>query len=168
MTMKRWIAGAMVGGLMLSGTGFAYATVTEPVHKTHHKELTDEQKQAIKNAGVDLKQLKDGHQQIRESFKALHEKGVALKQAVHSTTDIELKKQLKANIYDIHAELDNVHALHNANRGLREELKAAVDAKDSAKIKEAYEKMLANQKQELALIEQANKALDAELAKVKK
>ncbi|MCX7570567.1 hypothetical protein OS242_11390 [Tumebacillus sp. DT12] len=167
MTRMKWIAGAMIAGLMLSGTGFAYAAVTEPVHKGHHQ-LTDEQKQAIKDAGVDLKVLKDGHQQIRQSFKALHEKGEALKQAVQNTTDEELKKQLKADIYDIHAGLDKVHALHKANKDLRHELKAAVEAKDSAKIKEAYEKMLENQKQELALIEQANKALDAELAKVKK
>ena len=168
MAMKRWIAGSLIAGLMLSGTGFAYAAVTEPVHKEHHKQLTDEQKKAIKDAGVDLKQLKDGHKQIRESFQALHQKGEALKEAVKNTTDKELKKQLKADIYDIHADLDKVHTLHKANHELRGDLKAAVEAKDSAKIKAAYEKMLENQKQELALIEQANKALDAELAKVKK
>ena len=142
MSMKRWIAGTVIAGLILSGTGFAYAAVTEPVHKEHHKQqLTDEQKQAIKDAGVDLKQLKDGHKQIRESFQALHQKGEALKEAVKNTTDKELKKQLKADIYDIHADLDKVHTLHKANQGLASELKAAGGAKENGKDKAGLEKV---------------------------
>jgi hypothetical protein len=182
--MAKWkniLAGTMIAGLIFGVTGYAIAETTDTkpsvaktvkeeqnMHKVHKGKLTEEQKQALKEAGVDLRQLKDVHKQVRDGFKSLHEKGKTLKEIVKDSQNEELKKQIKADLESVHAQLKQVRELHKANKELRKDLRAAVQASDSAKIKDAYDKLLANQKNELELINQANKALDAELKKVQK
>ena len=167
-TMKKLLATAAIAGLILGGSGYAFAeTADQPAHHEKHKHhLTDEQKQALKDAGVDLKQLREGHKELRDAFRSLHEKGEKLKATADSTNNKELQKQLHADIKSIHAQLKQVKELHKANKQYRQDFRAAVDAKDTAKIKDAYEKMMAAHKQELELVTKANDALDADLKKV--
>jgi hypothetical protein len=180
MRFKKLIAGTALATMMIAGSSFAFAadntqqapqgTPQATQHDKQHEgkhQLTKEQKEAIKAAGVDFKTLKEQRQQIRASFKDLKANGKELRELVKNSTDKNLKKQVHEDLKALHDQMGQLKDLRTSGKELRGELKAAIDAKDTAKIKAAYDKIATHQAQELKLVQAAQGTVKAELDKVR-
>lgn len=176
MKFKQMVVGAVLSAaLVVAGSSYAWAATEEtPVHEhqhekhgkheKHHK-LTEEQKAALQQAGVDIKKLKETEQQLRSTVKSIHEQGKELKAAAKDNQD--LKQQIKSDLQPVKANFQQVRELRQTNHELRKALKDAVEAKDTAKIKATYEKLVENQQQALRLLQEIDGKMKAEVQKVK-
>jgi hypothetical protein len=85
-----------------------------------------------------------------------------------ATKDNEaLQKQLQADMQPIKKNFQQLRDLRKANRQLKETLRDAATAKDTAKIKETYSKLVANQQEALKLLQTIDAAMQAEVKKIK-
>lgn len=187
--IKQLLVGSTLAAALAVGGGTAAfaqdnttTTPTPPAaeheHGTHHdgehkkhegmKPLTDAQKQAIKDAGVDFKAMKESGHQLRETGKSIRETHQQLQEFVQNSNDQKLKAQVEADLKATESEMQKLHELRATNKDLRKQLHDAVQAADAAKIKEAYVKMEANRQQSLKLMQTIQASLQAELKKVKK
>jgi hypothetical protein len=182
MRFKKLIAGTALAALMIAGTSFAFAaddtqsaaqdqpgTEHAKKHEKHEgkHQLTQEQKDAIKAAGVDFKALKEQRKQIHDAFKDLKTNGNELRELVKNSGDKDLKKQVHDDLKALHEQMGRLKDLRKSGKELHREMRAAIEAKDSAKIKAAYDKISAHQAEELKLVQASQSAVKAELEKVR-
>ncbi|MFD2169551.1 hypothetical protein [Tumebacillus lipolyticus] len=171
---KTIFATMIIGALTLTGSGGALAdsnanNVHQPAeHGGHqHKQLTDEHKQALLDAGVDLKQLKAMHDQIRTQMENIHAHSKDLHQKMEAAKDQKLQQQVKEDLKQYHALMGRLKESKQQYRDLRQELRAAAEAKDSKKIKATFAKLQTNQQDILKLLQAADQELQQELKKLK-
>jgi len=176
MKFKQIVVSAVLGtALVVGSSSYALAEDAEPVHQHEHgvrhgehgkhHQLTEEQKAALQQAGVDIKKLKETELQLRDTVKSIHQQGKELKEVAKDNQD--LKQQIRSDLQPVKENFKQVRELRKTNHALRQELKAAVDAKDTAKIKATYEKLVANQQQALQLLQEIDVKMKAEVQKVK-
>ena len=165
---KKLVTGTLLAAMLLSGTAYAESNPAVEGHGKHHHEheLTQEQKDTLKAAGVDLQALQETRQQMRETMKAIREDRETLKSLVDNSKDDKLQQQVHADLEQMHQQWQQIKQLREQNKALRPEMKAALDAKDKKKVKELYTKMQANTKQEQQLLQKVQTTLHAEVQKV--
>ncbi|TCP53845.1 hypothetical protein EV586_105190 [Tumebacillus sp. BK434] len=177
---KTMFAAAAATALILTGTAQAADPAgTQDVPATHHeghdhhkqmhqhKHLTEEQKQALLDAGIDLKQLHANHDQIRAEFDNLRAHSKAIHEKVDASKDKKLQEQVKADLEPFRTIMGQLKESKQEYRDLKQELRAAADAKDKAKIKATFAKLQTNQQQIVKLLQAADKELQKELTKLK-
>ncbi|MGZ4112251.1 MAG: hypothetical protein ACXVP5_07440 [Tumebacillaceae bacterium] len=175
--MKKWtklVATAAVVTALVGGTGATYAATqssqpqttsqAKAKQKSDHVKLTKEQKQALKDAGIDKKAAREQAKQLKQASKALKADLKQVKAKVKGNKD--LKKQVKQDATATKDLTSQLRDLHKQDKDLRTQFKAALQAADSAKIKDLFNKLNANRTQELTLIQQLDTAAKAELQKV--
>ncbi len=182
MTFKSMLLGAMLSALLVGGSStYALAenvtsnhTDLQPTQpkmdhrhgeKHRHHKLSDEEKAALKQAGVDITALQETEKELKLTFLSIRENSKALKQAAQGN-DV-LKAKLHSDLRPIKDNFKQVRELRKTNHELRQNLKAALDAKDNAKIKQVYNDLVANQQQALKLLQAIDAAMKAEVAKIK-
>lgn len=185
---KKWLSALAITALLLGGTGAAQAADTPANgntqgqddksvdhHGEHHKhdgqhqgkhKLTPEQKDALKKAGIDPQVMKETQHEIRETLRSIKNQGHELHELVRNSKDSKLRSQVQEDLEAFRENMRQAHELHKANRDLHDQFITAVDKSDTAKIKDLFNKMQANQKQELKFVQAAEKAMAAELKKV--
>ena len=170
---KKLVTGTLLATMIWSGAAQAADNPAVEGHAKQHQEhggkhhqLTEEQKQTLKAAGVDFKALRDTHEQIHESMKAIRSDKQTLEGIVNNSKDEKLQQQVDADLKPMHETWQQVKELRQQNRALRPEMEAAIEAKDTKKIKEIYSKIEANTKQQQKLVQNVQAALRAEVQKV--
>ena len=160
--MNNWktlVTGTLLAAMLLTGTAYAESDPAVDGHGKHHHEhgLTQEQKETLKAAGVDVQSLREIREQMRESMKAIRADKETLQSLVDNSKDAKLQQQVHADLAPMHEQWQ---------QALRPEMKAALDAEDSKKIKELYAKIEANTKQQQKLLQNVQASLHAEVQKV--
>jgi hypothetical protein len=185
---KKWVASTAMTALLLGGsTSAVWAANTDapannqdqhqPVdhqqgHHGHHEgkhnkhPLTNQQKEAMKKAGVDPQAMRETQQQIHDVLKTIKHDGHALHEIVRNANDKKLRDQVDADLKAFRDSMGQARDLHHQNRALHDDFVTAVNASESAKIKELFNKMQANQKQELKYVQTAQKVMQDELKKI--
>jgi DNA repair ATPase RecN len=172
---KYFVGVAIAAALAIGGGVSAYAadtaTPSAQEQQDHqgkfakeHKKLTEEQKQAIKDAGIDFKANKEQWKAFRDTHKSIKEARKQLEEL--ASKDKQVKKQIKADLASTEADLAKLKALKESGRDLHKQLHDAIEAADSAKIKDAYGKLQANKQEAYKLMQTIDAALQAELKKV--
>jgi hypothetical protein len=177
--MNKWmklVAGAVVATALVGGAGAVYADTTSTAQqpaqtqsgakdavKGDHVKLTKEQKQALKNAGIDRKAARESAQQLKAAHKSLKADMKQLREKVKGNKD--LKKQLKQDLSSQKDLRNQLRDLGKQNKDLKTQFKVAVQAADSAKIKDVFSKQDANRQQELKLVQQLDSAAKVALQK---
>ncbi|MBL0386133.1 hypothetical protein JJB07_05645 [Tumebacillus sp. ITR2] len=176
---KLLVGTTLAAALALGGGAAAFAATDDPATTTtpapsaehHHKgehqkvKLTDQQKQAIKDAGVDFKSMKETKKQMWETRKSIKESHQQLQDLEKNTTDKALKKQIKSDLKTTEADLAKLKELRTTGKDLHKQLHDAVLASDSAKIKEVAAKIQAQNQDALKLMQTIDATLKAELTK---
>ncbi|PWK13775.1 hypothetical protein [Tumebacillus permanentifrigoris] len=178
MKFQKLLAGVTLATVLAVGGGAAAfaadSTTTTPApteHQDHqgkfqheHKKLTEQQKQAIKDAGIDFQANKENWKQFRETHKSIKETRQKLDELAKN--DKNIKKQIQADLAPTEADVEKLKALRASGRDLHKQFRDAVEAADSAKIKDAYGKLEANKQESFKLMQSIDAALQAELKKV--
>lgn len=169
--MNNWktlVTGTLLAAMLLTGTAYAESDPAVDGHGKHHHEhgLTQEQKETLKAAGVDVQSLREIREQMRESMKAIRADKETLQSLVDNSKDAKLQQQVHADLAPMHEQWQQIKQLREQNKALRPEMKAALDAEDTKKIKELYAKIEANTKQQQKLLQNVQASLHAEVQKV--
>ena len=169
---KKLVTGTLLTAMLWTGTAYAESNPAVEGHGKHHhehggkQELTDEQKQTLQAAGVDLQALRQMREQMRETMKAIRADKETLKSLVDNSKDEKLQQQVHSDLAPMHEQWKQIKQLREQHKAMRPEMKAALDAKDTKKIKELYAKMEANAKQQQKLLQNVQASLRAEVQKV--
>jgi hypothetical protein len=181
---KKWVANSAMAAMVLGGSTSAVwaanpvGTVAkeDQAHQVHHGghhdgkhgPLTDEQKAALKKAGVDPQVMRETQREIHDVLRSMKADGHALHELVRNSNDQKLRDQVDTDLKSFRDQMSQARDLHVQNRQLHEDFISAVNASDTAKIKALFNKMQANQKQELKYVQVAKKVMQEELDKVQK
>jgi NADH dehydrogenase/NADH:ubiquinone oxidoreductase subunit G len=171
---KKLLTGTTVAALLITGTSDALAesgnqpTTVEHQHDhKHHQKLTDEQKQALLNAGVDFTKLKENQEKIHAELRNIRAHSKALHEKAEASGDKNLQRQVKQDLEGFRTAMKQFKEAKRQHKQLKSDLRAAAEAKDTAKIKAAYTKLQTNQQDILKLLQAADKQLQTELSKLK-
>ncbi|KEO84512.1 hypothetical protein [Tumebacillus flagellatus] len=184
--MKKLLAGTTLAAILALGGGAAAFAATddnasttqqtpsatqqvqEHGHQGEHKkiQLTEQQKQAIKDSGVDFQAMKATKKQLWETGKSIRETHKQLKDLADTSTDKNLKKQIKADLKSSEDSMTKLKDLRKTGKDLHKQLHDAVQTADSAKIKDIAAKIEANNQEALKLMQTLDASLKAELTKV--
>ncbi|ASS74425.1 hypothetical protein CIG75_05100 [Tumebacillus algifaecis] len=135
-------------------------------HKAPQKQLGELEKQALVDAGIDLKQLQVAHEQIRVEFDNLRAHSNAIHEKVSAAKDEKLQAQVKQDLEKFRSIMQQLQVSKQEYRTLKQELRTAAEAKDKSKIKATFAKLQTSQQDVVKLLQAADKELQKELTKL--
>ena len=133
-----------------------------------HAMAADSQMQDVmKQYRAQIADARVQEEHIRSLKNSLKLESRELRRLVRQAQDESLREQVKRDLKPFHAHLEKAHELRKIDDELKKEIHAARLQKDLAEERRLASELVQNKKQQLECLQQAEKALQAELSKIK-